>query len=76
LANKLTIASYWQVFDDKMEKREQRAEVLIALLFVLLGGLTCLIALIVLYEKESPDDVLSGALKFIRSRPCLVREPP
>jgi divalent metal cation (Fe/Co/Zn/Cd) transporter len=47
------------VFDDKMEKREQRAEVLIALLFVLLGGLTCLIALIVLYEKESPDDVLS-----------------
>ncbi|ELR18103.1 uncharacterized protein ACA1_368040 [Acanthamoeba castellanii str. Neff] len=47
------------VYDDKMEKREQRAEVLIALLFVLLGGLTCLIALIVLYEKESPDDVIA-----------------
>lgn len=47
-----------------MEKREQRAEVLIALLFVLLGGLTCLIALIVLYEKESPDDVIAGALRM------------
>jgi hypothetical protein len=47
-----------------MEKREQRAEVLIALLFVLLGGLTCLIALIVLYEKESPDDVIAGALRI------------
>jgi len=45
--------------DDKMERREQRAAVLIALLFVILGTFTCVIALVVLYENESPDDVLS-----------------
>lgn len=64
-----------------MEKREQRAEVLIALLFVLLGGLTCLIALIVLYEKESPDDVIAGALRIASpthppGRPLVSGVPP
>jgi len=48
--------------EDKTERREGRAEVLIALLFVLLGSFTCVIALIVLYENESPDDVVSVIL--------------
>lgn len=42
---------------------------LIALLFVLLGSFTCVIALIVLYENESPDDVVSGILPSRLSLP-------
>ncbi len=42
-----------------MERRENKAEVLIACLFIVLGALTISIALYVLKEEEHPDSVLA-----------------